>query len=62
VRFPYPTLIITDLQMSPGDGYALLLQLQYHPNKQHCPIVMYSSLDDEEHITKPSSSVRAPTS
>ena len=51
-RFPYPTLIITDLQMSAGDGYALLLHLQNHPTKQHCPIVVFSSLDDEEHIAQ----------
>lgn len=37
LRFPYPTLIITDLQMSAGDGYALLLHLQNHPNEQYCP-------------------------
>ena len=52
VRFPYPTLIITDLQMSAGDGYALLFHLQNHPNKQYFPIVVFSSLDDEEHIAQ----------
>jgi two-component system, response regulator len=49
---PYPTLIITDLQMSPGDGYALLLYLRNHPSVQHCPIVVFSSLNDEEHIAR----------
>ena len=34
-RFPYPTLIITDLEMSTGDGYALLLHLRNRPNKQN---------------------------
>lgn len=52
VRFPYPTLIITDLQMPVGDGYTLLLYLQNHPNRQSCPIVVFSSLDDEEHIAR----------
>jgi CheY-like chemotaxis protein len=51
-RFPYPTLIITDLQMSAGDGYALLAHLRDHPRKPACPIVVFSSLDDEAHITR----------
>ena len=54
VRFPYPSLIITDLQMPVGDGYALLLHVQNHPHAPHCPVVVFSSLDDEEHIAQAS--------
>lgn len=49
-RFPHPTLIITDLQMPGGDGYSLLRHLRNYPDKQRCPVAVFSSLDDDEHI------------
>jgi CheY-like chemotaxis protein len=50
-RFPSPTLIITDLQMPACDGYEFLAHLRDHPSAP-CPVVVFSSLDDEEHIAQ----------
>lgn len=52
VAFPYPTLIITDLQMPAGDGYALLRTLQSQSDPPSCSVVIFSSMDDEDHIAK----------
>lgn len=52
VTFPYPELIITDLQMCDGDGYTLLLHLKSHSDGPHCPVLILSSMDDEAHITQ----------
>ena len=52
--FPLPALIITDLQMPHGDGYSLLRYLTSHPAECACPVVVFSSSDDDEHISKAS--------
>jgi CheY-like chemotaxis protein len=50
--FPLPALIITDLQMPHGDGYSLLRYVTSHPAECACPVVVFSSSDDDEHISK----------
>lgn len=50
--FPLPALIITDLQMPHGDGYSLLRYLTSHPAECACPIVVFSSSEDDKHISK----------
>lgn len=48
-RFPYPSLLITDLKMPQGDGFTLLTQLKSAPQYRIVPtIVMSASCDDDD--------------
>src|SRR5947208_9332550 len=48
-KFQFPSYIITDLKMFPGDGFTLLQHIKKHPALSIIPVVMMSSscdLDD----------------
>ena len=50
VAFPCPRLIITGIQMDGGDGFALLRHLKNQPSKYSCPVLVFTSMDNEPHI------------
>ncbi len=48
--FEFPSYIITDLQMEPGDGFTLLEFLKNNPALSIIPVVMLSSSEDADDI------------
>jgi CheY-like chemotaxis protein len=51
-RFPYPSLLITDLKMSDGDGFTLLDQLRGMPRYRVVPTIVMSASADPDDIRK----------
>lgn len=51
-RFPYPTIIITDLKMIPVDGLEVLDFLRSRPKSTIVPTVVFSSSADPDDIDK----------
>lgn len=51
-RFPYPSLLITDLKMPEGDGFALLAQLKSTPQHRVVPTIVMSASSDDDDIKK----------
>jgi CheY-like chemotaxis protein len=49
-QYPYPSLLITDLNMRDGDGFALLERLYGSPRHRIIPTVVMSSSEDEDDI------------
>ena len=49
-KFEFPSYILTDLQMSPGDGFHLLEFIKQNPAMSIIPVVMLSTSDDEDDI------------
>lgn len=49
-EFPFPSYIITDLHMSPGDGFQILDFIKLHPALSIIPLVMLSSSDHVDDI------------
>jgi CheY-like chemotaxis protein len=49
-RHPFPTLVITDLKMTDGDGFSVLEFMQANPGWSVVPRVMYSTSDDPDDI------------
>jgi CheY-like chemotaxis protein len=49
-RFEFPSYILTDLQMHPGDGFHLLEFIKGHPALSIIPVVMLSTSDDADDI------------
>jgi CheY-like chemotaxis protein len=49
-KFEFPSYIITDLQMAPGDGFAVLDFIKKNPALSIIPVVMLSSSDDTDDI------------
>lgn len=49
-KFEFPSYIITDLQMTPGDGFDLLEFLKNNPALSVIPVVMLSSSEDPDDI------------
>ena len=52
LQFPYPSFIITDLEMNHGDGFSVLYHLQANPPASPCPVMMLSSSEDSAHVRK----------
>jgi len=51
-RFPYPSLLITDLKMADGDGFALLEHLKSTPQYRVIPTVVMSASGDADDVKK----------
>ncbi len=51
-KFPFPTLIITDLKMNGGDGFDVLQHLKTHPLSRVIPVVVMSGSNDEDDIKR----------
>lgn len=51
-RFPYPSLLITDLKMPHGDGFSLLEQLKSTPPYRVIPTIVMSTSSDEDDIRR----------
>lgn len=49
-KFEFPAYIVTDLQMTPGDGFTLLEFLKSNPALSVIPVVMLSSSEDADDI------------
>lgn len=49
-RYPFPTLIITDLEMNDGDGFDVLEFLQNNPAWSVVPRIVFSSSDEEDNV------------
>jgi CheY-like chemotaxis protein len=47
---PFPSYIVTDLKMNPGDGFDLLDYLKQHPALSVIPVVMLSGSNDPDDI------------
>ena len=44
--FPYPSLVIIELEMPRGDGFSVLLHLRQNPPCHFLPVLMLSNSDD----------------
>jgi CheY-like chemotaxis protein len=51
-RFPYPSLLITDLKMADGDGFRLLEQLRGTPRYRVVQTIVLSASSDPDDIRK----------
>ena len=51
-RFPYPSLLVTDLKMPDGDGFRLLEQLRSMPRYRVVPTIVLSTSSDPDDIRK----------
>ena len=49
-EYPFPSYIITDLKMTPGDGFMLLDFIKKHPALSIIPVVMLSDSSDPDDI------------
>jgi CheY-like chemotaxis protein len=49
-RYPFPTLVITDLNMEDGDGFDVLEFLQNNPEWSIIPRIVYSSSNDDDDV------------
>lgn len=48
--YPFPTLVITDLNMPDGDGFDVLEFLQQNPEWSVVPRIMFSSSDNDDDV------------
>ena len=49
-RFPFPTLVVTDLNMIGGDGFDVLEFIHANPAWSVVPRIVYSSSDDDDDV------------
>lgn len=49
-KYPFPTLVITDLNMEDGDGFDVLEFLQHNPEWSIIPRIVYSSSNDHDDV------------
>jgi len=49
-KFEFPSYILTDLKMQPGDGFHILEFIKAHPALSIIPVVMLSTSDDADDI------------
>lgn len=49
-KYPFPTLIITDLNMPSGDGFDVLEFLQYNPAWNIVPRIVLSNSNDDDDV------------
>src|SRR5688572_21456292 len=52
VHFPYPSFVITDLEMTEGDGFSVLQNLQQSSLAHLLPVLMLSSSPDPRHVRR----------
>ena len=48
--YEFPSYIITDLKMAPGDGFDILQFIKSHPALSIIPVVMLSTSDDPDDV------------
>jgi CheY-like chemotaxis protein len=51
-EYPYPSMVITGLRMTTGDGFELLEYLKRDPNYAIIPVLVLSSSDDEDDVKR----------
>jgi CheY-like chemotaxis protein len=49
-KFPFPTIVITDLKMSDGDGFDVLEFMQANPEWSVVPRIMFSSSGNDDDV------------
>lgn len=49
-RYPFPSLVITDLKMNDGDGFDVLEFLRANPAWSVVPRIVFSSSDDDDDV------------
>ena len=49
-RFPFPTLLITDIEMPHGDGLSVLAFIRHNPAWSVVPRIVFSSSTDEDDV------------
>lgn len=49
-KYPFPTLVICDLNMEDGDGFDVLEFMQGNPGWSVVPRIVFSSSDDEDDV------------
>ncbi len=49
-RHPFPTIVITDLNMPDGDGFDVLQFMQHNPEWGVIPRIMVSSSEDDDDV------------
>jgi CheY-like chemotaxis protein len=52
ISHPYPSLLITDLKMFPGDGFSVLLHLKNTPERAIIPTIVLSASSDADDIRR----------
>jgi CheY-like chemotaxis protein len=50
IQYPFPSLIISDLNMADGDGFDVLNFLQANPSWSVVPRVLFSSSEDDDDV------------
>lgn len=50
IRFPFPTIVIADLNMVDGDGFAVLEFMQANPEWSVVPRIMHSTSDEPDDV------------
>lgn len=51
-HYPMPCLVISDIKMPKVDGFGTLQWIRSHPQLAHLPVVMLSSSDRSEDVTR----------
>lgn len=51
-RFPYPSLVMTDLKMPGKDGFSVLEHIKDNPQWQMIPVLVLSGSDDTDDVKR----------
>lgn len=52
VRFPFPSMLVTDLKMPGGSGFHVLEYLRCHPEFSLVPTIVLSASADQDDVTR----------
>jgi CheY-like chemotaxis protein len=52
LRFPFPTLVMTDLKMPGKDGFSVLSHIKEHPHHKIIPVLVLSGSADADDVKR----------